>query len=538
MQRLTGLDATFLYMETPTNHMHVASTVIIDPSTAPGGYSFEKARALVENRLPLLPPFRRRLKEVPFGLHHPIWIEDPDFDLDYHVRRSALPSPGGLKELAEFAADVMGRPLDRSRPLWEMYIVEGLENGHVAVVSKTHHAAIDGVSGAELTVNLLDLTPEPAVVPPPEPPWKPDRVPSDVEMVGYALNSLARQPLRAIKATRRTVEMALNLRRRNRQPDVKAPPAPFQAPKTFFNTGITPQRRFVMTEMALDDVKQVKNALGGTVNDVVLAICAGGLRRWLADRHELPGEDLVGFVPISVRTEDQKGALGNRVSGMLVRLVTTIEDPVERLTAIREATKDAKEQDKAIGADTLSDWTEFAAPALAARAARLASSLRVWDRLARPVFNLVISNVPGPNMPLYSAGARVLGIWPMGPVADGSGLNITVMSYMGNVNFGLVAGREIAPDLDKLGGFIDESIEELLKAAGARSRDGGTPAAAPSPNGDGPAASVVSEVVTTDGAKPRVRPAKGARTAPGRKVAAAAGADGPRRGGGRPAPTG
>jgi diacylglycerol O-acyltransferase len=467
VQRLTGLDATFLYMETPSSHMHVASTIILDPSTAPQGYTFEKARALVENRLPLLPPFRRRLVEVPFGLHHPIWIEDPDFDLDYHIRRAALPAPGGRKELEEFASDVMGRPLDRTRPLWEMYIVEGLEDGNIAVVTKTHHAAIDGVSGAEMTVNLLDLTPEAAIIPPPDPEWKPDRVPTDLEMVGYAVNSLARQPLAAIKAVRRTAEMALNLRRRNRQPNVNAPPAPFQAPKTFFNTTITAHRRFVTTEVSLDDVKLIKNALGGTVNDVVLATCAGALRSWLADHGELPDEDLVGMVPISVRTEDQMGSMGNRVSGMLVRLVTSIDDPVKRLEAVREATKDAKEQDKAIGADTLSNWTEFAAPAVAARAARLASSLRVWDRLARPLFNVVISNVPGPNIPLYSAGARVLGIWPMGPITDGAGLNITVMSYMGSVNFGLVACREVAPDLDALAGYISESLENLLKAASA-----------------------------------------------------------------------
>ena len=467
MLRLTGLDATFLYMETPSNHMHVASTVVLDPSTAPGGYSFERARALIENRLPLLPPFRRRLVEVPFGLHHPIWIEDPDFDLDYHVRRAALPSPGGRRELEEFAADVFSRPLDRSRPLWEMYIVEGLEGGNIAVVSKTHHAAIDGVSGAELTVNLLDLSPESMIVPPEDPPWKPDRIPTDVEMVGFALNSLARQPVAAVKAAQRTGAMLMNLRRRNRQPDVTPPPAPFQAPKTFINTSITAHRRFVMAEVSLADIKHVKNTLGGTVNDVVLAVCAGALRTWIGDHEEIPTEDLVGMVPISVRTEDQKGEMGNRVSAMLVKLVSTVEDPVERLNAIREATKLAKEQDKAISADVLTDWMEFAAPAVAARAARLASSLRVFDRLSRPLFNLVISNVPGPPIPLYSAGAKVLGIWPMGPIADGTGLNITVMSYLDAVNFGLVACREIAPDLDALGRYIEEAMDELVKAAAA-----------------------------------------------------------------------
>src|SRR3954447_18641601 len=444
MRRLTGLDASFLYMETPTNHMHVASTCVFDPTTVPGGYDFSKVKDLVENRLPLLPPFRWRLVEVPFGLHHPPWIEDPDFDLDFHVRRAALPSPGGMEELREFAAEVISRPLDRSRPLWEMYVIEGLENGLIATVTKTHHAAIDGVSGAELTVNLLDMQPEPMVVPPPDPPWQPDRVPSDAEMVAYAMQSLVRQPFRAVKAARRTAAMALNLRRRTRRPDVTPPPAPFQAPKTSLNTSITSHRRFGTTAVTLEDVKAVKNVLGGTVNDVVLALCAGALRRYLDERGEYLDEPLLAMVPVSVRAEDEKGAMGNRVSSMFVSLATNIDDSVERLNTIREGTKHAKDQEKAISAEVLTDWTEFAAPAVAARAARLASSLKVADRF-RPIFNVTISNVPGPNFPLYSAGAQMTAMFPMGPIADGAALNMTVMSYMGNVHFGLNACREAVP---------------------------------------------------------------------------------------------
>ncbi|HET6795431.1 MAG TPA: wax ester/triacylglycerol synthase family O-acyltransferase, partial [Acidimicrobiales bacterium] len=447
MQRLSGLDATFLYLETPSNHMHVASTCVFDPSTVPGGYSFDKVRQLVEERLPLLPPFRRRLVEIPFGLHHPLWIEDPDFDLDYHIRRAALPAPGGAAELAEFAADVNSRPLDRSRPLWEMYVVEGLENGMIATVTKTHHAAIDGVSGAELTVNLLDLQPEPA--PPPQDDWRPDRVPSDLERVGFALSSLARQPLAAAKAARRTFEMGLSLRRRNRQPGVQPPPAPFTAPRTSLNQSITPHRKFAFTEVSLDEVTQVKNALGGTVNDVVLALCSGALRRYLQERGELPDQPLIGMVPVSVRTEDQKGTMGNRVSSMLVALATDVADPKARLAAITEATKHAKDQEKAIGAEFLTDWTEFAAPAVAARAARLASSMKVFDRV-NPIFNVTISNVPGPAFPLYSAGARMVAMYPMGPVADGAGLNITVMSYMDSMFFGVMTCREVVPKVDGL----------------------------------------------------------------------------------------
>ncbi len=464
MQRLTGLDATFLYMETPHMHMHVASTCVFDPTDVPGGYSFDRVRAMVENRLPLVPPFRRRLVEVPFALHHPLWIEDPDFDLDYHLRRACLPSPGSHRELAGFAADVIGRPLDRSRPLWEMYVVEGLEGGLVAVVTKTHHAAIDGVSGEELTVNLLDLQPEPLVVPPPDPPWQPDRIPTDFELVGWALYSLSRQPVAAAKAMRRTIATALSLRRRNRLPGAVPPPAPFSAPRTSLNTSITPHRRFAFAEVSLDDVKMVKNALGGTVNDVVLAVCAGALRRYLSERGEEPESSLVAMVPISVRAKGERGTLGNQVTAMLVSLATSIDDPVERLHAISRGVTGAKEQEKAIGADTLTNWAEFAAPAVAARAARLVSNMRVFDRV-RPLFNVVVSNVPGPNVRLYSVGARMVAIYPMGPVAEGVGLNITVMSYMGSMYFGLVAGREAVPEVDAISRHIAEALEELKKPA-------------------------------------------------------------------------
>ncbi|MBA3654447.1 MAG: wax ester/triacylglycerol synthase family O-acyltransferase [Actinobacteria bacterium] len=469
MQRLTGMDATFLYTETTAAHMHVTGVSIFDPSSVPGGYQFSKVRDLVENRLQLLPPFRRRLAEIPFGLHHPLWIEDPDFDLDFHIRRAALPAPGGERELAEFAAEVNSRPLDRTRPLWEMYVIEGLENGLIATVTKTHHAAIDGVSGAELTVNLLDLEPEPMVVPPEDPPWQPDKVPTDLELVGFALASLARQPVAAVKAARRTAEMAITLRRRNREPGITPPPAPFSAPKTSINVSITPHRRVAFSEVSLDDVKMVKNALGGTVNDVVLAICSGALRRYFEERKELPDEPLVAMVPISVRTEDQKGAMGNRVSSMFVNLNSDIDDPVKRLLAIQDGTKDAKDQEKAVSAEALTDWTEFAAPAVAARAFRLLSNTRILDR-ARPIFNVTISNVPGPNFPLYSAGARMVAMYPLGPILDGGALNMTCMSYMGSMFFGLNADRDAVPEVDRIAAYLNDALAELVKAATGNKR--------------------------------------------------------------------
>jgi diacylglycerol O-acyltransferase len=464
MKRLTGMDATFLYLETPAAHMHVAGTYVYDPGELSGQEFFDRVRAGVEERLHLLEPYRQRLREVPFQIHHPLWIEDPDFDLDYHLRRAALPSPGGKAELAEFAAAEHARPLDRTRPLWEMVVVEGLEDGHIAVVAKTHHAAIDGASGVDITVNLLDLEADPAPVPPPDEPWKPDRVPSDFEMLGFALNSLSRQPLAAVKATRRTAEAVLRVRRRNRQPDVTAPPAPFSAPRTSINGPITAHRSFGMSEVSLDDVKALRTAFGGTVNDVVLALCAGALRRYFDDIGETLDASLLAMCPISVRTVEQKNTMGNQVSALLVSLATDIDDPVERLAAIRAGTPHAKEQANAIGADTLSNWAEFAAPAVAARAARLYSRIQGSNRI-RPPFNTVISNVPGPNVPLYMAGGRLVAWYPMGPIADGQGLNMTVMSYLGTIHFGLVACPELIPDVQKLADFVVDALEELKKAA-------------------------------------------------------------------------
>ena len=484
MKRLSGLDATFLYLETPSSPMHVSGIFVADPATAPD-FSFDRYRQMVGDRLHLAPPWRRRLAEVPFGLHHPLWIEDPDFDLDFHVRRAALPSPGGRTELAQFAAEFHGIPLDRGRPLWQLYVVEGLEGGRVAIVSKTHHAAIDGVSGSEIAVNLLDLSPEVAVHEPAEP-WRPDRVPSDVELVLYAATSLARQPLAATKALQRTAEMALNLRRRNQHPDIESPPAPFDAPKTSINTPITPHRRYAMADVSLTDVKKVKNAFRSTVNDVVIALCAGALRRYFEELDEDVDGDLVALVPISVRTAGEKGEMGNKVSAMLTSLATTIDDPGERLAAIIEGTRRAKDQEKAIPADTLSDWTEFMAPAVAARAARLFSAMRVADKM-RPLFNVIISNVPGPNLPLYTGGAQLEAMYPMGPITDGVGLNITIFSYRGTIHFGLVACRETVPDVDQLAGHLQDSLDELLKAAEERTAERPAPPKRPTSGAAAPA---------------------------------------------------
>jgi diacylglycerol O-acyltransferase len=466
MQRLTGLDATFLYMETPTSPMHVSSLFVLDPSTSPDAFSFEKLRRVYANRLHLAPPFRRRLVEVPFALNHPVWIEDPDFDLDWHLRHIAVPKPGTMAELEKLVAHLIAMPLDRSRPLWEVWLIDGLEGGFVAVLSKVHHAAIDGASGEELMVALLDMSPEFADKPDDGEPWKPDKVPTDTELVGYALASLARNPVRAVKTVRRTVEAALRIRGENRQPDVTPPPAPFSAPNTSFNLALSAHRTIGTATLSLPDVKLVKNAFGVKVNDVILALCGGALRTYLDKRDEHPDGPLVAMVPISVRSDEHKGSMGNQVSSALANLATDIDDPVERLRTIHEGMNRAKAQQDAIGADTLQNWVEFAGPAVFNRAVRLYSGMKMADH-HRPLFNVTISNVPGPPFPLYIGGARVVASYPLGPIFDGGGINMTVMSYMDSIDVGLNADPELIDDIETIVAGMHSSLEELKKAADA-----------------------------------------------------------------------
>ena len=349
-ERLTGLDASFLYMETPTLHMHVAMTAVFDPSTVPGGYSFRRIRQLINDRIPLAPVFQRRLVEVPMRLGHPVWVDDPEFDIDNHLRRAALPSPGGMRELADFAADVISRQLHRDRPLWEMWIVEGLEDGKIALVVKMHHSTIDGVSGAELLGVLFDLEPDPPATPTPD--AAPTRlahplglragVPGDGGRPGGALR-------------RRPHAAAHDAEHLRRPPDPPGPTAkaalPLTAPRTSINVAVHARRRVAFAAASLDDVKRLKNKMGTTVNDVVLAMCAGALRSYLLAGDELPDIPLVSVVPVSVTPDVAELKGSNKVSAMFVQLPCQIEDPLERLRLIHEGTKGAKEEHKALGAD-------------------------------------------------------------------------------------------------------------------------------------------------------------------------------------------
>jgi WS/DGAT/MGAT family acyltransferase len=517
MERLSGMDAAFLYFETPSTHMHVAMTAIFDPSTMSGGYEFAKVREFIASRLHLVPPFRRRVVQVPFRLNHPIWVEDPDFDLDYHIRRVGVPSPGGHRELAELAGAITGTPLDRSRPLWELYVVEGLADGTIAVITKVHHCAVDGVSGAELMVNLFDLEPSGREVEPPEP-REPEPIPSELELIGHAVASRARRQLGLLPLLGSTAKTLGTLVSRHRDPNAIVGAVPLTAPKTPWNSAVTPHRRMAFTDVSLAEVKRIKNAVGCTVNDVVLGLMGGALRRYLEEHGGNPAEPLIATCPVSVRTEDQRGETNNRVSAMFTSLATNVDDPVERLRTIQRSTQGAKEDHNAIGATFLQDWAEHAAPTTFALAARLYSSLGLASG-HRPIHNVVISNVPGPPFPLYYAGAKLLHALPMGPVMEGAGLNITVMSYEDNVDIGFMACRELVPDVWDLVDHVQDALAELSAAADAIEAAEATAPARKAPAKRAPAKKAAARKTPVKKAAARKAPAK---KAPAKKAAVGA----------------
>ena len=496
MERLSGLDSAFLAMETPTMHLHVGITAVIDPTTMTAPYSYTRLRSFIAGRLMTHPTFRRRVVEVPFGLNHALWVEDPDLDLDAHISRHVLPAPGGPRELADLTAAIVGVPLDRSRPLWEIHVVEGLHDGNVALIGKIHHAAVDGISGADLFVHLFDLTPTPAEpttgVDPDDTgvddgaatrggdatgpsPTATHRMPSDIELIGQALMSQARRTLTLPRLLGRTARTATQLVNRHRDPDAAVGAVPLRAPRTPWSAAISSERTVAFARVRLCDVKRVRAVFDVKVNDVVLAVVSGATRRYLAARDALPREPLVAMCPVSVRGEDERGCTDNRVSAMFVHLRTDVEDVVDRVRAIARTTRGAKEDHNAVGATFLQSWADHVAPNAYAVAARLYSRLNIADRHP-PIYNVVVSNVPGPDFPLYLDGARLVATYPMGPVMEGAGLNVTVLSYLDNVDFGFLAGAELVPDVSELADHIDDAMAELLAAADALDPQDAAPA--------------------------------------------------------------
>lgn len=463
MERLTGIDATFLYVETHNAHMHVAMTGIYDVSSMTGGYKFETVKEHIRARLQLVPQFTRRLVKVPFNLHHPVWIEDPDFNLDYHVRRIGCPEPGGRRELAEVAGQIASIPLDRSCPLWEAWVIEGLKHDRIGFVVKIHHAAIDGASGAEIMTQLYDLTPEGREIEPVE--RIPDKVPSEQELITYAALSklkLARDSVGLIRRTASTVDQMV---RSARNPDSHHGAVPLTAPPTRLNQSIGPHRKVAFARLPLERAKDVKDALGVKLNDVILAVCAGTLRRYLQRHEDLPEEALIAMCPISVRTDGELHEGANMVSGMWASLATDIEDPGERLEAISESTAGAKSDHERVGAHTLTDWAEWSAPRTFGLASRLYGSMHLAESLG-PIHNVVISNVPGPPFPLYIGGAELVAAYPMGPVMDGAGLNITVLSYREHIDIGFMVDSDLIPDVWDMAEDLQAAFDELVELGG------------------------------------------------------------------------
>jgi diacylglycerol O-acyltransferase / wax synthase len=476
MQQLTGLDAAFLALETANATGHVGGVSVLDPRDAPEPLTLARLTEVLAERLPLVPVLRRKLQNVPLGLDQPYWVDDPDFDIEYHIRELALPRPGSDAQLSEQVARLHARPLDRSRPLWEIYLITGLARRRAAVYTKIHHAAIDGASGAELLTVLLDLSPDGREVPAAAP-FRPARPPAAAALAALGAARLAWRPVQTVRLTNQLVRVLPTL-----APAVSTfvggvlglgrgdggviATMPGRAPATPFNRPITQHRRVAFRSVDLGRVKQVKNVFGVSVNDVVMAMCAGALRRWLTEHQALPQVPLIAMIPVSVRDPASKSALGNKVSAMLATLPTSTAAPDRRLEIAHAATKIAKAQQAAVPQGLVDQISDFAPPALTARAARVVFATGLLHRV--PPFNLCISNVPGPNVPVYLAGARLLAHYPVSVITDGQGLNITVIGYLGQLHFGLVCCRELVPDVDALAGYLVDELDLLVQAAGQR----------------------------------------------------------------------
>jgi WS/DGAT/MGAT family acyltransferase len=477
VEQLSGLDGAFLAMETRTVFGHVGSVCIVDANLARGdsGLTLVHLTQVITSRLPLVPLFRRRLVTVPFGLDHPYWIEDPGFDIAMHVRELALAAPGDDGQLTEQVARLHARPLDRTRPLWELYLITGLSGGRAAIYSKIHHSAIDGVSGGDILTAVLDISPQGRELPAVEV-FEGERPPDPTWLLARSAVTLALQPMQAVRVVTdlaRSIPVLANAigpplaqRLAGKDSGDLLYQKGLRAPVTPFNAPLSPDRKVAFADLPLAEVKKLRGdhgRAGLTVNDVVMALCAGALRRWLQLHDALPAAPLVAAVPVSVRTRDQKGTYGNKVSMMLAALPTNLSHPRDRLRAMHESMRAAKEQHGAIPAGLLADVSQFALPALANQAWRLSARLRLIERV-KP-FNLIVSNIPGPRVPLYLAGAELLAYYPVSALVDGQGLNITVMSYRGNLYFGLIACRVLVPDLDVMAGYLREELDALTSAA-------------------------------------------------------------------------
>ena len=460
---LTALDAWFLYGERPEAPLHIGGVYIFEgePEIEGGRGALGIAETVAE-RLHLVPRYRQKVMWTPFNLIHPVWVDDPDFDLSYHVRRAALPKPGDDAALREYAARVFARQLDLRKPLWELYVVEGLEGGRVAMINKVHHAMVDGISTVDIGTLLFDMDPKGAGLEAPKRPWRPRPAPDPRTLVAETVRSLnPLSPLRNLTPgrLRSTAEgllrspvggaasLALSLVKPNRQ--------------LFFNRPIGPNRRVGHVTMPLQLFKDVKNAFGGSVNDVVLAVVGGGLRRWLSERGEEVPETIRVFCPVSVRDADFRYKLGNKVSGMVVELPLGSLPPLDRLARISAHTGDLKRSRQAIAAQSLSALTDWAPATLHALGGRVLTAQPAWGGQA--LVNMVVTNVPGPQVPFYTGGARMLEVWPFVPVYHSLGLGLALFSYDGKLLWGLTADRDLVPDIGRFEAALEKAAREYEK---------------------------------------------------------------------------
>lgn len=466
MRQLTGLDASFLYLETPNAPMHISGLAIYDPSTAPGGkVRFKQIIDNTTRRIKRLPTMSQRLVNVPLGLDHPYWMADGTFDPEFHIRHLALPKPGDWRQLCILISRIHARPLDRKRPLWELYVIEGLDTmehlpkGSFAIFTKMHHAAVDGASGTEITAALHDLSPdahldaEPYAVPV-------ENEPTTAELLIRAQVNAVKQPFRFISVARNTVPGFAQAYNRMRKGELhRVGPIP----RTRFNGKVSPHRVFNAVHFPLDEIKGIKNAVvGATVNDVAITIVGGALRKYLLAKDELPPESLAAMAPINTRDTREKGTGGNIVSAMTVQVRSDIEDPVDRLKAVHAGTAEAKELSNAVGAKSMTDYTQFIPSTLTAQAARLASRWGLMNRMS-PIYNCVITNVPGPQIPLYNTGARLVANYGTGPILDGMGLFHAITSYCGDFAISATSCRQIMPDPDFYRQCLLDSFKELKR---------------------------------------------------------------------------
>ncbi len=454
--RLSGLDASFLHIEDGPAHMHVASTLVFEGPTP----EYEEFRDHISSRLHLVPRFRQKLRFVPFSQGRPVWVDDPQFNLSYHIRHTALPAPGSEQQLRTLAARIFSQRLDRTKPVWELWLVDGLSDGRFAIVGKSHHCLVDGVSGMDITTVLFDAEREPTTGASREP-WIPDPEPSDSELLARALVERATTPaegMRGVRALLRAPRQAVVAAVETLESVGALARAGVAAPASPFNVEISPYRRFAWVRADLTEIKSVKDIVGGTVNDVVLAAVAGALGRFLRARgHATTGLELKAMVPISVRAADQEGDLGNQVSAMSAPLPVGLEDPAERLRAVSAAMGDLKDSKQAVGASILTGLADFAPATILGQAGRMQSRQRF--------FNMVVTNVPGPQFPLYLMGRELRAVFPMVPLAKRQAVCFGIMSYNGQVNFGLIGDYDAMADIDSLAHDLAESLSELASLA-------------------------------------------------------------------------